>query len=246
MRISVLRHLIGGLFVLASPAVHADVWIGFLESAGLRVGFVEKGGKWSSAILDVSSSEELKVASARYVTPATWTLFFDGKEYGKVTTKPFRSYTAYGENGLIQLSAKAPDLAFRKVEEKFAGWAGESQRPVLASTAASLADSENWKPSAGGSVDKAIFKDLLKQTARVVHFCRDQECESEDHARSIKASEVKVRYAYRDKAGNRLIGVALQFAASVKFRATAAKVRVPIGFTSPSPALRASYSRPAR
>lgn len=187
------------------------IYIGFWEKDGVRKAFEYKDGKWQSSLLKVDNSEELSKAASKYASPSEWTLFFDGKTYGNISTKPFGAYATYKENGLQKIVSKEPQLNFRKIDKKFSDWNGENIRPVLASNSENLSDPDQWKPSSSKTIRPSILKDLKKHMKGKVYFCKSEDCEGTPLSRDLKDTEISLSASYKDIKGNELNAVVLKF-----------------------------------
>ncbi len=136
------------MFVCVSAAhTHeaTPLFVGFWEDGGIRKTFEYKEKRWHSSLLELSNSEELKKAATRYILPSQWTIFFNGKIYGNISTKPFQTYKSYKENGLQNVVSEKPNLNFRKIEKTISGWHDKKTRPVLVSNVTDLADPNQRK-----------------------------------------------------------------------------------------------------
>jgi hypothetical protein len=213
MNLSLFRLLIIILFFgsVTQALEKTPIFIGFWEKEGVRKVFEYREGQWHSSLLKINSFDELKKAASQYTSPSEWTLFFDGKTYGNISTQPFTTYSSYKENGLQKIISKEPQLAFRKVTKEFSDWNGENIRPILVCNSNDLSDPDQWKPGSIKKNDPSILNDLKRRLKGKIYYCKNENCEGDSSTRDLKDTEISVAKAYRNAKGDELHAMILKF-----------------------------------
>jgi hypothetical protein len=126
-----------------------------------------------------------------------WTMFFDGKKLGQVTTKWVKSF----ENSS---SPKIHHII--KVEPK-------SQLPkrwILLSSRSDINDPQEWKVSKDDSEARELAQEKFRQLYPEEYKCLDSEAGyggSEKTGKPLKTSELQIQKTYKSNNGQFLVGV---------------------------------------
>jgi hypothetical protein len=145
---------------LAASAARADVLVGVLEHeflrgarghgdevARLRVPFKLTAAGWKAMPHDPLDAEALQHLLAAYPAEATWTIAFDGRAIGTVTTRRKKEYEYYGEVGLVDVISKdVPKVGIASAHSTFALEDGEkAYRSLVAVSNGHFNDPDSWK-----------------------------------------------------------------------------------------------------
>jgi hypothetical protein len=158
MSLRLFSVLIAG-FISIQTASTQNVILGVLEEnhghyAGepnyrsVRAVFEKKDGDWRPLRSDCRDRECLKTATSSYPREMIWTIAFDGKNVGQVTSRTpqdFRWYSSLGQQEIIS-SGPVPTIGSRSSE--FGGYTDAVvYRPLIANSQQYFADPDRWKPS---------------------------------------------------------------------------------------------------
>lgn len=113
----------------------------------VRVLFQEDGGEWQPFRSECRDPACLRITAAQYPEEVTWTIAFDGKNLGQITTRRASEYKFSIDVGLEEItnSGLAPTIGTRS--KAYSGFAEvEVYRPLVAVSEPNLTDPERWKP----------------------------------------------------------------------------------------------------
>jgi hypothetical protein len=144
--------------ILVSSASEKNVMIGILEDVpgkyygeenvrAIRVVFQKYGNKWRSFPSDCRNLECLNTAVSAYPAETAWTIAFDGRNIGKLTSL-VRKIEFYADIGLQEIvgATSVPTIGIRS--QKYATWASQSlYRPLIAVSQPNFTDPEKWDPT---------------------------------------------------------------------------------------------------
>jgi hypothetical protein len=163
---------------------------------GVRAVFQKVGRQWKPFPTHTDSQQSLKTLTTLYPQQVTWTIGFDGKDIGQVTTRRpdnFKWYADIGIEGIIS-PGRIPTVGTR--HEKFSGWIGAPVfRPLVAVSHPSVADPENWKPTTLSPEQVDSMRRLFRAKFPMIKNCRNPE---ENIPRPWKYSDedIQIRSAY--------------------------------------------------
>jgi hypothetical protein len=214
-----MRRSLGGylipalvLSVLSATALGQVVVLGILEDnhgwyAGepnfraVRVVFQRVGLEWKPFPSDCPDQQCLNSVAAKYPHEMKWTVTFDGKNVGQITSytpNEFKWYAAVGQQEIAD-TGHVPTIGKRSSE--FGGYAERTvYRPLVANSQPYFKDPEEWKPTQPSP-------DLVSQLQRAFrkqfpHLCRlGGPNSSEMNPFPYRNEEVKVVKTYRSNTG---------------------------------------------
>ncbi len=189
-----------------------SVQIGFWESAGVRKAFHLTDGQWISSLKSVNNANELDKAAELYKAPTQWTMYFDGKTYGNLTTTAFKKYDFYIQNGLQKVTSEQPEPSFRKTDKKFTSIDGTSVRPILVSNTSDLKDPDMWKPDTQiKKIPRTILSDLKSRLKNKIFYCKQESCEDESEKYRLQQNDLMLATAYKNNKNETLLKIQFQF-----------------------------------
>ena len=133
----------------------------------VRVAFYKEDGQWKAYPSAFNTEAELSGAVKSYPAEVAWTVCFDGRSPGSLTSKNPESISYYKDVGLHQLSSNRSVPTVGKPSELFSGWPGGlTYRPLVLSSRAGCADPGGWRPAKPDAGDLANIKDYLRREYR--------------------------------------------------------------------------------
>lgn len=156
---------------LAHPLRDAETTIGVLESVNTggrrahhaRILFRKAGAEWKAYLPEMTDEAALKASLDALPETVSWTVAFDGRSLGALTSKRPSSIQLYAEVGthLVDAAAKIPTVG--APETRFAGFVDEGPvyRPLVLTSSAHVADPEQWKPHTATAKELALVKEAL-------------------------------------------------------------------------------------
>lgn len=134
----------------------------------VRVAFFKEGGQWKAYPASFHNEEELSGAVKSFPGEVAWTVCFDGRSSGSLTSKNPESISYYKDVGTQQISSGASVPTFGKPGEEFSGWpGGQTYRPVVLSSSANCADPGGWRPAKPAAAELDAVKDYLRRGQKV-------------------------------------------------------------------------------
>lgn len=164
----------------------------------VRVVFKKTEGAWESFESDCRNPACLQALISEFPPRMTWTITFDGKNLGHVSTvnpRKFKYYSSVGQQDIVR-GSKIPTIG--TPSSKFNGWELEDvYRPLVAVSHPNYKDLDRWKLS--------HLEDKLIQLARTEfrkQFTTATNCDKEDENRSREIpwpyvdSDIKILKSY--------------------------------------------------
>ncbi len=151
--------LIGILLVSSGPAAeraNSDLILGVLEEVAgenqganirtVRPVFYKIGAEWQPYKSNCADEACLQSAPSEYPREATWTIAFDGKNLGRVTSRAPKAFAMYWQIGQQEITSTqpVPTVGTRSIE--FGGFLdADVYRPLVAVSQPNFKDPEMWK-----------------------------------------------------------------------------------------------------
>ena len=133
----------------------------------VRVAFYKEGGQWKAYPTNFNTEKELAQAVKSFPAEVAWTVCFDGKPNGSLTSKNPESISYYKDVGLHQVSSGGSVPTVGKPSEMFSGWPGGlTYRPLVLSSRADCADPAGWRPAKAEAAEVEAVKDYLRTEYR--------------------------------------------------------------------------------
>jgi hypothetical protein len=130
--------------VLAESGGHH---LGQPNYASVRILFKKDGNEWKAFPSDCRDQACLKSITSRYPDELTWTIGFDGRSIGKVTSRTPSDFHYYSDVGqqIITSTTRVPSIGAPSRE--FGGYSeAKVHRPLVANSQPYFADPDRWKP----------------------------------------------------------------------------------------------------
>ena len=138
-------------------AAQSDVVLGVLEDfpgeyAGepdfraVRAVFKKIGADWQALPTRTSSYHDLETLPTSYPREMTWSVAFDGRNLGAITSRTPPRFKFYSEIGIEQITSDGPIPTAGKRSAEYGGFTGTpAYRPLVAISQPNFSDPEQWK-----------------------------------------------------------------------------------------------------
>jgi hypothetical protein len=191
------------------PALGQNIILGVLEDvpgsyagekhwSGVRTVFHKDGAGWKAYATDCTEPTECQETAAQFPSAQKWTIGFEGKRVGEVSTRRPDEADLGSHIGLQKLNdAAAP--RFGKPSADFGGFLGEPvYRPLIANTQPYVSDPDLWKPTQPAPDVLANLRKAFRQ--KYPRLCPSAEGKKSTPF-SYKDEAVLLKKAYASKAG---------------------------------------------
>lgn len=168
----------------------------------VRVLFAKDASRWTSLAAGPPVSEA--------PLPTSWTVAFDGRSLGRITTND-PGWTSdypwtYPRDRVLNLVGEGPAMPNQK--ELFGGWCeAPADRPLVVVSQANVTDPAGWRRrDAPSDMRKRVFPSFKARAGRQL-ICRGDTAKGTDFDYSVR--DLTLLATYGDRQGRRLVGVSL-------------------------------------
>jgi hypothetical protein len=134
----------------------------------VRVAFYKEDGQWKAYPANFNNEQELSQAVKSFPAEVAWTVCFDGRSSGSLTSRNPESIRYYKDVGMHQITSKGSVPTVGKPSELFSGWPGGlTFRPLVLSSRAVCADTGGWRPAKPDASEIDAVKDYLRKEHRL-------------------------------------------------------------------------------
>lgn len=160
----------------SSAAPDERVVIGVLEhnngeerkGHNVRVAFYKEGGQWKAYPTAFDTEQELAGAAKSFPAEVAWTVCFDGKTNGSLTSKNPEKVLFYKDVGVQQIASGGSVPTVGRPSETFSGWAGgKTFRPLVLSSRAGCADPAGWRPAKPEAAEIDAIQDFIRREYKI-------------------------------------------------------------------------------
>ncbi|HTC95400.1 MAG TPA: hypothetical protein VK699_18280 [Terriglobales bacterium] len=142
------------------------------NSRGVRVVFHKDGSEWEAFPSDCPDQDCLQRIASEYPPEVNWTIAFDGKNLGQITSGSSKSFDSYSRIGLQQITSQGPVPTIGKRSTEYGGFTGGSvYRPLVANSQPYFKDPEGWKPAQIPAAMVAVLHRQFRQKYPKVINC---------------------------------------------------------------------------
>ena len=175
----------------------------------VRVLFRKVGGEWRAFPTKTENQQSLKSLTKSYPGEVNWTIAFDGKYVGHLTSRVPDNFAWYSEIGLEKITSPGRVPTVGKKSEKFSGWDGGSvYRPLVAISKPNFRDPDDWKPSQPTPVQIGSVREGFRKRFPRASNCKDPE-ENVPRPWNYRDEDARIDSAYSSASGWRLVELSL-------------------------------------
>lgn len=151
----------------------------------------------------------MKAEATSYPREITWTVAFDGRNLGEVTSRTPDGFRAYWRVGQQEITSKTPVPTIGKRSTQFGGFLDtEVYRPLMVVSQPNFKDPALWKPTPlAPDFLHAVRQQFRRQFPKL---CRSAPDETNLVPFPYSDEEVKLAKSYASKAGSKLARLHLQ------------------------------------
>lgn len=165
----------------------------------VRVVFQKVDGDWKAFPTNCSDQECLKTLTKSYPGQVNWTIAFEGRNIGRVTSQVPNDFAWYAEVGLEKILGSAPIPTIGKQSEEYAGWNGKPvYRPLAAVSETNFKDPDGWKHTQLTPDQIALVRQSFRKMFPSVSNCRNPE-ENLPKPWKYRDGEIKLSMAYSSR-----------------------------------------------
>lgn len=134
----------------------------------IRVAFYKENGRWKAYPATFNTEEELSRAVKPFPAEVAWTVCFDGRSSGSLTSKNPERILSYQDVGTHQITSHGSVPTVGKPSELYSGWPGGlTYRPLVLSSRNGCADPGAWRPAKPDAGEIDGIKDYLRREHRL-------------------------------------------------------------------------------
>jgi len=138
----------GQNIVLGVLEDHAGVYVGDPYFRAVRIVFKKSGPDWQLFLDDCPDQNCLKKTASGYPADMTWTIAFDGKNLGQITSRTPKEFENYSRVGQEEITSAGPVPTVGERSTEFAGMiAAPVYRPLVANSQPYFRDPDVWRPA---------------------------------------------------------------------------------------------------
>jgi hypothetical protein len=175
----------------------------------VRAVFKKNGPDWQPFPSYCPDQDCLKRIASNYPAEATWTVAFDGRNLGQITTRTPKEYKWYSSVGQAEItSGPVPAVGERAAE--FAGWLEVPVfRPIVTNSQPYFKDPESWKPAHLSSDLVSLLRERFRKKFPEVTNCENAD-ENAAKPWSYRDQDVKILKSYSSRKGWSIARVRLE------------------------------------
>src|SRR5258708_224088 len=118
------------------------------EFRAVRVLFQKNGDEWKPFRSDCRDADCIMATAAQYPREMIWTIAFDGKNLGQITTQGAVEYKLSAGVGFQEITSASSVPTIGKRSKNYSGFAEvEVYRQLVAVSGANFTDPEGWRPA---------------------------------------------------------------------------------------------------
>jgi hypothetical protein len=177
------------------PGAHA----GDSDFRAVRAVFKKSGDEWRAFPPLTKSYPEPLTPPVSYPKAMTWTIAFDGKNLGRITSQAPTQYTFYSSVGLETITSQGPVPTVGKKSMDYAGFSGMPvYRPLVAVSQPNFSDPDQWKPAQLSPELIATARQQFQSKFTKVSNCRNPD-ENVPRPWKYRDEDIHVIKAYSSK-----------------------------------------------
>ena len=181
----------------------------------VRVAFQKKNKDWIPMKSDFNTQDALTSVDRFYPKTVNWTVVFEGKKIGEISSKSPGPLNWYADVGKQIISTSAKDVPkITKEVSAFSYQPGPAKtRPLLLVSIPNFKDPDHWKPTALSAAEKRLAISNFRTQFPSLEQC-DQPEEQPIHMVPYSDDEILFIQSYRSKNDSVVFGMRLDEARS--------------------------------
>lgn len=215
----IYRYFIVGMMlflaVCAQEPLKPAVILGILENfpgnppedpghRSVRVVFKKNGNQWQPYSSDCSDPECLKKVIAEYPSEMYWTIAFDGRNLGQLSSRTPEQFESYSSLGEQFITGAGPVPTIGKRSSDFGTFLNDTAyRPLVAVSQPYFKDPDLWKPARLFSAQVAVVRQEFRR--KFPKLCSVDEKTEVDIPFQYRDHDIKMRKMFSSKNGWSLI-----------------------------------------
>ncbi len=176
----------------------------------IRVLFQKVGEGWRVFPTEAKDQQSLKSLTKSYPGEINWTIAFDGKDLGHLTSRVPDDFAWYSEVGLEKITSPGQVPTVGKQSVKYSGWSDVPvYRPLVAVSNPNFRDPQGWEPAHLSPQQVAKIRTSFRNKFPKVSNCKNPD---ENVARPWKYQDddIQVNTAYASEDHWLLVELSLQ------------------------------------
>jgi hypothetical protein len=186
-----------------------------MSSAHVRIAFQRQGSAWVPMKSSFDTLDALAQADRYYPAAVIWTVVFDGKRIGTITSRSPGKLDEYGDVGTQIITTKPTNIP--RINEGASNFSYTHNRartrPLLLVSAPNFKDPDDWKPTTLSAAERTLAIKEFRKRFPSLEQC-DKPEEQSVHMVPYSDEEVRFIKAYRSKNGKVIFGQRLDEARS--------------------------------
>jgi hypothetical protein len=178
-----------------------------MSSAHVRIAFQKQDATWIPMKSDFDSPDALAQADRYYPSTVNWTVVFEGKQIGTITSKSPGQLHGYGDIGTQIITTNPtniPGIANGASNFSYTGNRART-RPLLLVSAPNFKDPDDWMRTSLSAAEKRFAIEDFRKRFPLLEHCDKPE---EEPIRMVPYSDDEILFtgAYRSKNGEVIFG----------------------------------------
>lgn len=173
-------------------------FVGEPDYRAVRAAFYKEGEPWK-AFPNCSDLDCMQTITAKYPREVNWTITFDGRQLGSVTSRTPETFDFYSSVGQQMITSKSVVPTVGQPSQEFGGWLGQPVcRPLIAVSQPNYRDPDGWKPAKlSESATLAIRREFRKRFPNVTNCPNGQS--GQEKPWSYEDNNIMVQKVYASK-----------------------------------------------
>ena len=174
-------------------------YVGRPDFRAVRAIFKKVGGDWKAFPTKTKSYRDLEILPSFYPKEMTWTIAFDGRNLGTITSRAPSHFKFYSEIGIEDITGQTPVPTVGKKSVNYSGFQhAPVYRPLVAISEPNVSDPEQWKRAQLSQELIAAARQQFRIKFPKATNCRNPE-ENIPRPRKYRDEDIEVAKAYASK-----------------------------------------------
>ena len=171
-----------------------------MSGVHVRIAFQKRASAWIPMKSDFNTLDALAQAQRYYPATVNWTVVFDGKQIGTISSRNAGRLQWYGDVGTQIITTKAtniPRISTGASNFSYVTWRART-RPLLLVSAPNFKDPDEWKPATLSAAEKSLANKVFRNRFPLFEQC-GKSGEEPIHMVPYSDDEILFIKAYRSK-----------------------------------------------